>query len=70
MAHWIVATPKKGKRKTAPANPGELERLRRAARELGTVSDDAAAVSQDVGRDVADELFVQHRMVRSPKFDA
>lgn len=65
-----MATPKKGKRKTPPANPGELERLQRAARELGTVSDDAAAVSQDVDRDVADELFVQHRMVRSPKFDA
>ena len=66
----VLATRKARKRKTPPATPGEIERLQRAARELDTVSDDATAVSQDVGRDVADELFIQHRMVRSPKFDS
>jgi hypothetical protein len=65
-----LATGRKRKRKTPPPNAGEVERLQRAARELDAVSDDATAVSQDVGRNVADELFIQHRMVRSPKFDS
>jgi hypothetical protein len=65
-----LATRKNRKRKAPPVNPGEIERLQRVARELDTVSADATAVGQDVGRDVADELFIQHRMVRSPKFDS
>jgi hypothetical protein len=65
-----LGTRKNRTRKKPPATPGEIERLQRAARELDTVTEDATTVGQDVGRGVADELFVQHQMVRSPKFDS
>ena len=65
----VLATRRKRERKKPPAPGQEVARLERLARELDTATEDATGVATKLDRDIADELFIQHRMVRSPKFE-
>ena len=64
-----LATRKTRKRKAPSLKQEEVARLQQLASDLDIATQNANAVGRDIGRELADELFVQHRLVRSPKFD-